>query len=721
MFSPQNATSEKDGCTDCPKNKYRDDILLACAPTECGNGTAESAAGATYPTRFCQQKISCSIQNSVLDSEDACVCAPNFYNNTKCDECLRTGTCKPCPKGAKCESKDTSVSDMVLEPGYWRTHPSSFEVRECPNKDVCNGTACKDGYDGHFCMVCAEGWAHSSSGCEQCSSKGMGGIVTLLVLLSIAAACLAMWCGCKYLSKHPCVAAETEEPALEKGHQSTLSKNLHAVGASTKNFLHSAHDGVQKLKAAADGAREVAEEHLPSLEKGLAFIHDKAHVDKDASAGPKFKIVVSFTQVINEIKSVYSIPYPANLAEFFSNLNFINFDVLTIAGLGCVSPFSFYNKLFMMTLTPLALAGVLWGAYRSTDDSKTKSKYVGWFLKLTFFVFPGVSTVVLQTFPCYSFDDVPEPTRFLKADLSINCNAPNRGGFVAWGVMMTLVYPIGITVMYSVLLWKHRMDICPIKEDLYKCEEDKDSGKLAFVLYKSKEDRGSDTCQWRDLSVFGCCLIKDVFPRNLGNDKEEQYLIDTRNKNMAECEQKQRNSTDKVEVLSPPPTAPEAGDTSQLAPEVEDTSSDLDFTSIKFLFKEYEPYYWWFEIFECARRLMLTGGSVMFMEGTATQVVCGILIALLSIHVYSMCQPFIHDEDDMLALAAQWGIFFTLFFGLLLKLQLNKTDDYDQDGSGFGVLLMIVNIMVMLLGFCMLVYGLWHSDFAELGKSIKTP
>jgi hypothetical protein len=591
---------------------------------------------------------------------------------------------------------------MVLAPGYWRTNPSSFQVRECPNKDVCNsvgpGTGCADGYDGHFCMVCAKGWAYSSSGCEECASKGTGGIVTLLVLLGIAAACLVVWCGSQYLSKHPWCVSEEEE-----ANRSTFSKTLHAVGASTKNALHSAQDGVQKVKAAADGVREAAEEYLPSIETGLSFIHEKTHMDRDAGTGPKFKIVISFMQVVNQIKSVYSIPFPDNLAKFFNSLNFINLDVLTLAGLGCVSTFNFYNKLLVMTLTPLALTGVLRCAFNSTDDAKKKGKYVGWFLKMSFFVFPGVSTVVLQTFPCYSFDDERGQTHFLKADLSIDCSDPNRSGYVVWGVLMTLVYPVGITVMFAWLLWKHRMDICPIP--LYKCEEDKVLGK----------------CQWRDFNLFGCTITKHVFPRNLGSADAEALLIKTRNANMAKSKSTQQRVTENVEVLSSSAGHSEGsseGDQHTVALEKTGTP-DLDFTSIQFLFKEYEPYYWWFEIFECFRRLMLTGGSVMFMEGTATQVVAGILIALLSIHVYSMCQPFIHDTDDVLALGAQWGIFFTLFFGLLLKLQLNKTDDYDQDGSGFGVFLMIVNIMVMLVGGFMLIFCICQSDLTDLVQCIK--
>merc|ERR1712000_615867 len=96
--------------------------------------------------------------------------------------------------------------------------------------------------------------------------------------------------------------------------------------------------------------------------------------------------------------------------------------------------------------------------------------------------------------------------------------------------------------------------------------------------------------------------------------------------------------------------------------------------STQFLFKEYEPRFWWFEVFECARRIMLTGGTIIFLEGSATQVAAGVLVSMVSIQVYAHTQPYICDKDYTLAMAAQWGIFFTLFGGLLLKTKVPSGD-----------------------------------------------
>jgi hypothetical protein len=346
-------------------------------------------------------------------------------------------------------------------------------------------------------------------------------------------------------------------------------------------------------------------------------------------------------QITNQVKFVYDIPFPVNFSKLISSLGFVNLDILTMVGMGCVAPFTFYGKLFVMTITPVVLSICMLLVYKSSSSADVKNKCIAFFLKMTYLVFPGVSTVVLQTFPCMAFDTKDS---FLKADFSIDCNAAERPAVVAYAIFMVVLYPIGITAMYAALLWKQRKAICPIEGE------------------------------WR-----GFLGMKDVFPPKLRTMDEEDKITEQR----------------KLDIPNNP-----------------------ELKSIQFLFKEYEPYYWWYEIFECVRRLMLTGGSVMFMEGSATQVVCGMLMALLAIHVASMCQPFIEDDDDVLALGAQWGVFFTLFGGLLLKLQLNSADGYDKDGSGFGAFLIIVNVLVMLVGIGTFFYGACATEITSAVGSV---
>jgi hypothetical protein len=116
---------------------------------------------------------------------------------------------------------------------------------------------------------------------------------------------------------------------------------------------------------------------------------------------------------------------------------------------------------------------------------------------------------------------------------------------------------------------------------------------------------------------------------------------------------------------------------------------------------------------------MLTGGSVIFMEGSSTQVVCGMLVAMLAIHVYSVCAPFIKHDDDLLALAAQWCICFTLFGGLLLKLHLNTSDGYDENGSGFGVFLILINVTVLVVGVAAAIYCIYSLEIMKNLRALQ--
>jgi hypothetical protein len=68
-----------------------------------------------------------------------------------------------------------------------------------------------------------------------------------------------------------------------------------------------------------------------------------------------------------------------------------------------------------------------------------------------------------------------------------------------------------------------------------------------------------------------------------------------------------------------------------------------------FLYEAYEPKCWWFEIFECVRRLSLTAGVIMLKPGSVIQIVISMLLCLLSMRIYAGASPYISDRDDILA------------------------------------------------------------------------
>ena len=86
-------------------------------------------------------------------------------------------------------------------------------------------------------------------------------------------------------------------------------------------------------------------------------------------------------------------------------------------------------------------------------------------------------------------------------------------------------------------------------------------------------------------------------------------------------------------------TAPDVG-----RPASEDPQEDHE-TVVKI--EEYEPRCYWFIVFDCFRRMLLTGMIILILPDTPTQIGCGMMICLISIKVGSKFDPFIPQSKQM--------------------------------------------------------------------------
>jgi len=87
----------------------------------------------------------------------------------------------------------------------------------------------------------------------------------------------------------------------------------------------------------------------------------------------------------------------------------------------------------------------------------------------------------------------------------------------------------------------------------------------------------------------------------------------------------------------------------------------------------YEYRVFWFEIFECIRKICLIGLPIFFPhpgqeEGVQSleQMVLGLLICFISFGAYMYLSPYVRDSDDFLAVLCQFQIFFSLLVGVIL-------------------------------------------------------
>ena len=109
-------------------------------------------------------------------------------------------------------------------------------------------------------------------------------------------------------------------------------------------------------------------------------------------------------------------------------------------------------------------------------------------------------------------------------------------------------------------------------------------------------------------------------------------------------------------------------DSSLATPDAEEVAVDpppkkqkiVGAAELNFLYKAYEGHVWYWEVVETARRLLLTAIISVIGQGSAEQIVFGIVISLIYIKLYGYYAPFDLDEHDVLQVCLSPLFYFSL-------------------------------------------------------------
>ena len=100
---------------------------------------------------------------------------------------------------------------------------------------------------------------------------------------------------------------------------------------------------------------------------------------------------------------------------------------------------------------------------------------------------------------------------------------------------------------------------------------------------------------------------------------------------------------------------------------------------LQFLYDPYEPKFWYFELVECARRIVFTAVIGFVSNGSVLQVIVSMLLAIMFVRIYNATSPFVKDSHDSLAEIAQWQTFLTMFCALVIKTQENGATGVEEN------------------------------------------
>ena len=122
---------------------------------------------------------------------------------------------------------------------------------------------------------------------------------------------------------------------------------------------------------------------------------------------------------------------------------------------------------------------------------------------------------------------------------------------------------------------------------------------------------------------------------------------------------------------------------------------DAAIKSIYSLWKQYKPHRFYYELIECARRILLAGVVVFIFPNTTAQVAVAFVIAAFFMVLSEMVAPYESLWDAWINRIGHAIVFSTIYLALLLKIDVS--DERDESQGVFGAILIAGQACMVLL------------------------
>ena len=136
---------------------------------------------------------------------------------------------------------------------------------------------------------------------------------------------------------------------------------------------------------------------------------------------------------------------------------------------------------------------------------------------------------------------------------------------------------------------------------------------------------------------------------------------------------------------------------------VEEREDDSELMSKGFLFENYKPACWWFEIAETVRRLLLTSVLGFIEPGTDSQLAVGIVISVGGICLSCTFMPYLEKRDNLLSILSSTQIFVIVLIALVMKKRNGsvkvegETDSFDDKYLGYVLFALFFLLIAVFL------------------------
>ncbi|CAM9678213.1 unnamed protein product [Pylaiella littoralis] len=639
-----------------------------------------------------------------------------FWDGETCVLCAQKMAEIPNGEGAlDCSVPGVTLDTLPLAKGYWRGNISDTNIHECLNPSACVGGRgmnssssssedenddsvvvsaaatnainsntyddsryCEEGHKGAYCSVCAVGYRRFSRGqlCNSCAGEWSIGLEATLLALAVGACFLLITLVVFLIGG---VTAVLQFKKKLSGCLCCRRRSKAAAPGFLGSVAASSTESARKTAARTFGARML---------RAVPF--------------QKLKILIVVWQILTQFSHLADVPYPQSYQRFLNLVEVFNFDIAWPLTASClVGNISFYQKLLGVTLGPLAALAFLgttyalainmhrWGFGQTTAEARqgVVVRHASAALLVLFLVFSSVSTTVVSTYVCDDVEDLDES--LLRADYSISCDDPKHLFYKVYAAFMILLYPVGIPVLFAVLLLERRDKINPSLPPLKMLspggasfESSHNSGRTSRSD-TTVDERGRGDHPDAALAAAGTERMSAA----RGGGKASGSAGAKRGKGVGEVG---------WDAAAAPAVAVGVGVRAPVSFEevLQNRAHNPDLQSTRFLWEPYDPDKYYYETVECGRRCLLTGALVFVLPNTAGQAAGACVFGFLSLLAFELLRPHLSHTDAWMYRMGCIVVFFSNFLALMAKADVS--DEEAQSQEMFGFLLIAVHAIMVV-------------------------
>ena len=317
-----------------------------------------------------------------------------------------------------------------------------------------------------------------------------------------------------------------------------------------------------------------------------------------------------------------------------------------------------------------------------TELEKTERKrlatFVKYILMAAYMIQPLICMKLFGAFQCV---DVPidlsgVAPRYLRADLSVSCDTPEYRSGAIFAAFMCFVYPIGVTTLYFVLLYRARSLI------QHRAETKDDS---QAELADETED------------------ILDVYTTKGERNKviNEKYRVQRETEH--ELMKRNMDTSHHTTVLLNRMKGTQGGRSNQLLyhemhQQYEHIApmGEFEFEVMHYFYEAYKPQYWYWDVIEMIRRITISAALAIVFRGTRVQILFGFMIAVAFFWSHCYAQPYTDAITNNLAKAGHFQHMSTLFIALLVRNRAAMKPDFPEYMAAYDIILCFINCSVFV-------------------------